>query len=155
MSFFICFLWHPNLRNKAHSNSGRPDSYEVLQYLPKSLAHFICSPRQLSLQIFFWMNTNFYRYFSENPKPMFDLIKELYLDHNPTLTHYFIALLEKKGLLLRVYTQNVDSLGSTLSKISSFFLLFSCSLLFIWIVFQIGDFYLIRSVFQIYLFTVI
>ncbi|XP_023319967.1 NAD-dependent protein deacetylase sirtuin-2 [Eurytemora carolleeae] len=50
------------------------------------------------------------RYFSENPKPMFDLIKELYLDHNPTLTHYFIALLEKKGLLLRVYTQNVDSL---------------------------------------------
>jgi len=73
---------------------------------------------------FFWMNTNFYRYFSENPKPMFDLIKELYLDHNPTLTHYFIALLEKKGLLLRVYTQNVDALGSKLSKISSFFYYF-------------------------------
>ena len=70
------------------------------------------------------MNTNFYRYFSENPKPMFDLIKELYLDHNPTLTHYFIALLEKKGLLLRVYTQNVDALGSKLSKISSFFYYF-------------------------------
>ena len=55
---------------------------------------------------------------------MFDLIKELYLDHNPTLTHYFIALLEKKGLLLRVYTQNVDALGSKLSKISSFFYYF-------------------------------
>ena len=47
---------------------------------------------------------------------MFDLIKELYLNHNPTLTHYFIALLEKKGLLLRVYTQNVDALGRKLNK---------------------------------------
>ena len=72
------------------------------------------------------MNTNFFnRYFSENPKPMFDLIKELYLDHNPTLTHYFIALLEKKGLLLRVYTQNVDALGSKLNIVNNILQLYN------------------------------
>ena len=30
----------------------------------------------------------------------------------PTATHYFIKLLEEKELLLRVYTQNVDTLGT-------------------------------------------
>ena len=37
--------------------------------------------------------------------------------HEPSLTHYFLSLLNKKGKLLRCYTQNIDSLecmaGST------------------------------------------
>lgn len=31
---------------------------------------------------------------------------------NPTPTHYFMSLLASKGLLLRCYTQNIDSLES-------------------------------------------
>jgi len=30
--------------------------------------------------------------------------------HSPTITHSFIALLERKGVLLRTYTQNIDGL---------------------------------------------
>lgn len=51
------------------------------------------------------------RYFAENPQPFFTLAKELYPgSFNPTPCHYFIKLLEKKGLLLRHYTQNIDTL---------------------------------------------
>ena len=32
------------------------------------------------------------------------------LSHSPTLTHSFVALLDKKGLLVRNYTQNIDGL---------------------------------------------
>lgn len=50
-------------------------------------------------------------YFRENPKPFFTLAKELYPDRfKPTLTHYFIRLLHEKNLLLRNYTQNIDTL---------------------------------------------
>lgn len=47
---------------------------------------------------------SFYR---ENPEPFIQLASELWpgLKHSPTVTHSFIALLEKKGLLLRNYTQ--------------------------------------------------
>ena len=47
---------------------------------------------------------NFYR---SNPEPFVRLASELWpgLRHSPTITHSFIALLERKGLLLRVYTQ--------------------------------------------------
>ena len=39
------------------------------------------------------------------------LAKELYPGNfKPTPAHYFIRLLEKKGLLLRCFTQNIDSL---------------------------------------------
>ena len=31
-------------------------------------------------------------------------------NYSPTLTHYFFVLLHKKGLLKRVFTQNVDTL---------------------------------------------
>ena len=50
-------------------------------------------------------------YFKKNPKPFYTLAKEIYPGNFcPTPTHYFIRLLEEKGLLLRNYTQNIDSL---------------------------------------------
>jgi len=50
-------------------------------------------------------------YFKKNPKPFFHLAKELYPGNfAPTPTHYFIRLLEEKGVLLRCYTQNIDTL---------------------------------------------
>jgi len=50
-------------------------------------------------------------YFRENPKPFFDIIKILYPDQfHPTKAHYFIRLLHEKGLLLRNFTQNIDTL---------------------------------------------
>eukprot|EP01090_Pellita_catalonica_P017639 TRINITY_DN5369_c0_g1_i1.p1 TRINITY_DN5369_c0_g1~~TRINITY_DN5369_c0_g1_i1.p1 ORF type:complete len:362 (+),score=50.34 TRINITY_DN5369_c0_g1_i1:115-1200(+) len=54
-------------------------------------------------------------YFQENPIPFFQICKELYPyapgDQTvPTITHYFFRLLEEKGVLLRNYTQNIDSL---------------------------------------------
>ncbi|XP_019723101.1 NAD-dependent protein deacetylase sirtuin-3, mitochondrial isoform X1 [Hippocampus comes] len=50
-------------------------------------------------------------FFHHNPKPFFALSKELYPgNYQPNLTHYFVRLLHKKGLLLRMYTQNIDGL---------------------------------------------
>ncbi|KAF2074535.1 hypothetical protein CYY_004162 [Polysphondylium violaceum] len=50
-------------------------------------------------------------YFRENPKPFFVLSKELFPGNfKPTMVHYFIKLLHDKGLLLRNYTQNIDTL---------------------------------------------
>eukprot|EP01132_Coremiostelium_polycephalum_P004519 gene4519-5634_t len=50
-------------------------------------------------------------YFQENPKPFFVLAKELYPGQfNPTPVHLFIRLLHEKGILLRNYTQNIDTL---------------------------------------------
>ncbi|XP_030759792.1 NAD-dependent protein deacetylase sirtuin-2-like isoform X2 [Sitophilus oryzae] len=50
-------------------------------------------------------------FFNENPKPFFVLAKELYPgSFKPTLSHYFIRMLHEKGLLLRHYTQNIDTL---------------------------------------------
>jgi NAD+-dependent protein deacetylase sirtuin 2 len=50
-------------------------------------------------------------FFRENPKPFFALAKELYPgSFKPTISHYFIKLLHDKGLLLRHYTQNIDTL---------------------------------------------
>uniref|UniRef100_A0A0K2UY20 NADdependent protein deacetylase sirtuin2like [Strongylocentrotus purpuratus] n=1 Tax=Lepeophtheirus salmonis TaxID=72036 RepID=A0A0K2UY20_LEPSM len=51
-------------------------------------------------------------YFRTNPKPFFQLAKDLLKSQNysPTPCHYFIKLLESKGLLLRHYTQNIDCL---------------------------------------------
>jgi len=51
------------------------------------------------------------RFFEENPKPFFTLAKELYPGKfEPTASHYFIKLLEEKSLLLRHFTQNIDTL---------------------------------------------
>ena len=51
-------------------------------------------------------------FYKNNPDPFVQLASELWpgLKHSPTITHSFIALLEKKGLLLRNYTQNIDML---------------------------------------------
>ncbi|KAL0167851.1 hypothetical protein M9458_036073, partial [Cirrhinus mrigala] len=50
-------------------------------------------------------------YFSDNPHPFFSLAKELYPGHHrPNYVHYFIRMLHQKGLLLRMYTQNIDGL---------------------------------------------
>ena len=51
-------------------------------------------------------------YFQTNPKPFFQLSQELYPfgSVRPNLAHYFIKLLDEKGHLLRIYTQNIDGL---------------------------------------------
>ncbi|XP_071415291.1 NAD-dependent protein deacetylase sirtuin-3, mitochondrial isoform X2 [Pithys albifrons albifrons] len=50
-------------------------------------------------------------YFFVNPKPFFTLAKELYPgNYRPNSAHYFLWLLHDKGLLLRLYTQNIDGL---------------------------------------------
>ena len=53
-------------------------------------------------------------FYQKNPLPFVDLAKELWpgMKHSPTLSHSFLALLEKKGLLARNYTQNIDGLES-------------------------------------------
>jgi NAD-dependent deacetylase sirtuin 2 len=51
-------------------------------------------------------------YFRNNPKPFFELAKELF-DYDrcrPTPCHAFIRLLHQKRRLLRLYTQNIDGL---------------------------------------------
>eukprot|EP00588_Corethron_pennatum_P019318 CAMPEP_0194319468 /NCGR_PEP_ID=MMETSP0171-20130528/15905_1 /TAXON_ID=218684 /ORGANISM="Corethron pennatum, Strain L29A3" /LENGTH=379 /DNA_ID=CAMNT_0039076681 /DNA_START=280 /DNA_END=1419 /DNA_ORIENTATION=+ len=54
---------------------------------------------------------DFYR---RNPRPFVSLARELWPrkrgGHKPTLAHCFLRLLERKGLLLRAYTQNIDGL---------------------------------------------
>ncbi|KAG0296157.1 NAD-dependent protein deacetylase sirtuin-2 [Dissophora globulifera] len=50
-------------------------------------------------------------FFKETPHPFYQLAKHLYPGrYRPTLTHYLLPLLAKKKLLLRSYTQNIDSL---------------------------------------------
>jgi len=51
------------------------------------------------------------RFFRHNPRPFFLLARELYPGKfSPTPCHFFIRLLQEKGLLLRHYTQNIDTL---------------------------------------------
>ncbi|CAJ0586565.1 unnamed protein product, partial [Mesorhabditis spiculigera] len=50
-------------------------------------------------------------FFDENPEPFFTLARELFPERlKPTVCHQFVSLLDKKGLLQRWYTQNIDSL---------------------------------------------
>ncbi|CAO3573213.1 unnamed protein product [Mortierella alpina] len=50
-------------------------------------------------------------FFKKSPLPFYKLAKHLYPGgYRPTLTHYLLPLLAKKKLLLRSYTQNIDSL---------------------------------------------
>lgn len=52
-----------------------------------------------------------YDFFQSNPEPFTILAKELWpTNFKPTLTHFFVKLLEEKGQLLRHYTQNIDGL---------------------------------------------
>jgi NAD-dependent deacetylase sirtuin 2 len=50
-------------------------------------------------------------FFRDNPAAFYELAKELWPgNYQPTPTHYFIRLLNAKGILLRCYSQNIDSL---------------------------------------------
>jgi NAD-dependent deacetylase sirtuin 1 len=50
-------------------------------------------------------------YFRHNPRPFFELAKEIFPSHyKPSATHRFIKLLEDRQCLLRNYTQNIDTL---------------------------------------------
>ncbi|RKP11070.1 DHS-like NAD/FAD-binding domain-containing protein, partial [Thamnocephalis sphaerospora] len=50
-------------------------------------------------------------YFAKKPEPFYALAKELYPGNfKPTISHYFIRLLAKRGMLLRQFTQNIDTL---------------------------------------------
>ncbi len=50
-------------------------------------------------------------YFRQNPLPFYTLAHELYPGKfRPTIAHSFIRLLYDKGLLLKLFTQNVDCL---------------------------------------------
>ena len=54
--------------------------------------------------------------FREDPQPFYNFAKALYFPLGserrvePSVSHRFLALLQKKGKLLRVYTQNIDGL---------------------------------------------
>ena len=51
-------------------------------------------------------------FFRNNPEPFYTLAQELFPGdrYQPTTAHYFIKLLHEKGILLRCFTQNIDSL---------------------------------------------
>jgi len=50
-------------------------------------------------------------FFKQNPQPFFTLAKEMFSGQfQPTPTHYFLRLLQEKGLLHMCFTQNIDGL---------------------------------------------
>ncbi|TDH68300.1 hypothetical protein CCR75_004111 [Bremia lactucae] len=54
-------------------------------------------------------------FFRSNPKPFFAFAKELFPKSSgftfvPSPSHYFLKMLEEKGKLLRIYSQNIDML---------------------------------------------
>ena len=50
-------------------------------------------------------------FFKSNPRPFFSLAKEICPGtYKPSVSHYFIRLLEVQNKLLRNYSQNVDTL---------------------------------------------
>jgi len=52
-------------------------------------------------------------YFRKDPAPFYSLAQELSsFNHKPTFAHRLIKLLDDKGLLQRLYTQNIDGLDA-------------------------------------------
>ena len=51
-------------------------------------------------------------YFDHNPRPFFALAREIFPTgkYRPNYAHFFCRLLHEKGLLHRMYTQNIDGL---------------------------------------------
>ncbi|CAD5232321.1 unnamed protein product [Bursaphelenchus xylophilus] len=50
-------------------------------------------------------------FFKNTPEPFYKLARELFPETlKPTPCHYFMRLLDEKGYLRRIYTQNIDSL---------------------------------------------
>lgn len=61
-------------------------------------------------------------FFLHNPRPFCTWAKEMFPgNYRPNIIHYFLRLLHDKGLLLRLYTQNIDGLerGEPASQHSS------------------------------------
>jgi NAD+-dependent protein deacetylase SIR2 len=51
------------------------------------------------------------QYFRQDPEPFYTLAQALYPgEFKPTLTHTFIRLVQEKKMLLRCFTQNIDTL---------------------------------------------
>ena len=70
-------------------------------------------------------------FFQQNPRPFYALAKELYPGKfRPNYVHYFLCLLHEKGVLSRVYTQNIDGLERSRSSYSflTYLLLFMSNL---------------------------
>ena len=60
-------------------------------------------------------------FFKTNPKPFYRLARDLYPGHHrPTIAHAFVSLLAEKGLLLKLFTQNIDCLDRKAGGIKSF-----------------------------------
>ncbi|RLN90443.1 hypothetical protein BBJ28_00001302 [Nothophytophthora sp. Chile5] len=58
---------------------------------------------------------DYIEFFRSNPRPFFAFAKELFPKSSgftfvPSRSHYFLKLLEDKGKLLRIYSQNIDML---------------------------------------------
>jgi len=51
-----------------------------------------------------------YEGFFAEPERFWRSMAELFVDRSPTKVHALLALMEKKGILVRVYTQNIDGL---------------------------------------------
>jgi len=50
-------------------------------------------------------------FFRQDPRPFYGLIREIFPETlAPTTTHKFFSLLHQKGILRRIYTQNIDAL---------------------------------------------
>ena len=52
-------------------------------------------------------------FFKKQPRPFFELARAIHpggANLKPTLAHYFLALLHRRGQLRRMYTQNIDTL---------------------------------------------
>ncbi|KAF4733476.1 NAD-dependent protein deacetylase sirtuin-2, partial [Perkinsus olseni] len=83
-------------------SSGIPDFRSPTSGLYARLAHFSLPKPEAMFDL---------SYFKENPAPFTTLVLDLFPgQYLPTRTHYFIKLLEKKRMLLRLYTQNIDGL---------------------------------------------
>ena len=51
------------------------------------------------------------QYFRQDPQPFYTLAQSLYPgEFKPTLTHTFIRLMQERAMLLRCFTQNIDTL---------------------------------------------
>ncbi|TLD11727.1 hypothetical protein PspLS_11802 [Pyricularia sp. CBS 133598] len=84
------------------TSAGIPDFRSPKTGLYDNLARFsLDSPTDV-------FDINFFR---TNPQPFYSLAPELYPGrYAPTISHAFVALLARKGLLVMLFTQNIDGL---------------------------------------------
>lgn len=82
-------------------SAGIPDFRTPGTGLYSQLAEYNLSKPELLFEI---------NYFRREPEVFFKVVKNIAGEYKPTPTHYFIKLLEQKGYLMKVYTQNIDGL---------------------------------------------